>query len=95
MVLSFLPVIFWRQQIGPGRSYCAASWRFSLTAWCNTKKRSLFVRKMLSSSWCNGSVIYVLRLLCQWFSVRLSVSPCRLSFFFFAFFLRSGVMFRG
>jgi len=31
MVVSILPVIFWRQQIS--WSYCAGSWRFGLMAW--------------------------------------------------------------
>ena len=73
-VMSILPPRFWRQLIG--WSYDATSRRFSLVAW-----RGHFVRKTPSCSWCNG---YALRLLCQWFSVRLS--PCWLSFFFFAFF---------
>jgi len=35
--VSILPAIFWQQQIS--WSYCAASRRFGLVAWCNTKKK--------------------------------------------------------
>jgi len=35
--VSILPLIFWRQQIS--WSYCAASQRFGLLAWRNTKKK--------------------------------------------------------
>ena len=48
------------------------------------QEKGHFVKKTPSCSWSNG---FVIRLLYQWFSVRLS--PCRLSFvvcFFFAFF---------
>jgi len=47
------------------------------------QQKGHFVRKTPSCSWCNG---YVLRLLCQWFSVQLSSCWLAFCFFFLCFF---------
>jgi len=60
-----------------------------------------FVRKTPSCSWCNGITITignVLRLLCLWFSIRLSPSLADFRFVFFSllfFRLRIGTTFKG
>jgi len=78
-VVSMLPPRCWRQQIG--WSYCAASRTFSLVAWRNIKKRVTLSGTRCPARGVRGQVLW---LLCQGLAVRLS--PCKLSFFFFAFF---------
>jgi len=80
--VSILPAIFWRQQIS--WSYCALTAKIRACGMTQYQEKGHFVRKTPSCLWCNS---YVLWLLCQWFSVRLS--PCRLSFFLFLCFFQA------
>jgi len=75
--VSILPAIFWGQQIR--WRYCAASGRFGLVAWRNTKKKVI-----LSGKRCPGRGVLVMCYGCYasgfWFD-----SPVRDFSFFFLF----------
>ena len=76
-VVSILPPIFWWQQIG--LSYCAASWKFGLVAWCNSNKKV--------SLWCNRcaarSVVVMLHV---WYVIAFRFDSHLGNFPFFYFF---------
>ena len=78
-IVSILLAIFWQQQIS--WSYLCRQSKIRSRGMTPFQQKGHIVRKTLPCLWCNG---YVLQLLCQCFSVRLS--PCRLCCFFLCIF---------
>jgi len=87
LVVSSLPVIFWRQQIS--WSYCVGSRRFGLMAWRNTKKKVTLLRKRYPA---HGVMVRCYA--CYANGFRFDFHLADFSFFFLCFFAGSAKVLR-